>query len=935
MKYINIVGARQHNLKNISLKIPRGSFTVVTGVSGSGKSSLAFDTLFAEGQRRFMESLSSYARQFIEKLDKPDIDYIEGLSPSVSVDQKTFHRNPRSTVGTITEIYDYLRVLFARLGTPLCYECGQEITPQTVEDMVERVSSAADKKGVSIYSPIIQGRKGEYKKELEDLRVEGFLKVRIDGEFYDLEDEIKISRHKKHSIELLIDHIILKDSSSKKRLEDSILIAIKRSGGFAKCEIKNGEVLSFSEDYSCANCGASYPEIAPRLFSFNSPYGACENCNGLGSKTYFDPDLVIEDPSKTIEKGAITPFKNSKYVKEMLYSLAEHYGFSLTTSFAKLSRKNRDRILYGSGDEKIKFIRKKRRRIEEYSETFPGIIGILTEWYEETESDDYREKLYKYLQTEKCEECGGARLNKVSLSITFKGKTIYDLIVMPISDLHQYFSSLTLKENEKVIGQGIVDEVLTRSGFLKDVGLSYLALERTAPTLSGGEAQRIRLATQVGSKLTGITYVLDEPSIGLHQRDNKKLIETLKTIRDSGNTVIVVEHDEETIRSADYIVDIGPGAGEKGGIIVCEGNICKIVESKESITGKYLSGDLKIDIPKKRRKPKKFISIKGAKENNLKNLDVDFPLGVFTCITGVSGSGKSTLVIDTFYNELSKILYKSKSKVGKHKKIVGSAKINKIVDVDQTPIGRTPRSNPATYTGVFTHIRELFAMLPESKVRGYSSSRFSFNLKEGSCAECKGDGNIKIEMHFLPDVYVKCEICDGKRYNDETLQVKYRGKTISDVLNMTVREANEFFENVPYISQKLKVLNDVGLEYIRLGQQATTLSGGEAQRIKLSKELSKRATGDTLYILDEPSVGLHFDDVKKLLIVINKLVDLGNTVIVIEHNLDIIKCADHLIDLGPEGGKDGGYLVAFGTPEKVSKVKKSYTGYYLKEILHK
>lgn len=935
MKYINIVGARQHNLKNINLKIPRDSFTVVTGVSGSGKSSLAFDTLFAEGQRRFMESLSSYARQFIEKLDKPDIDYIEGLSPSVSVDQKTFHRNPRSTVGTITEIYDYLRVLYARLGTPLCYECGYEITPQTVEDMVERVCRAAEKKGVSVYSPIIQGRKGEYRKELEDLRAEGFLKVRIDGEIHDLEDDIKISRHKKHTIELLIDHIVLKNELSKKRLEDSISLAIKRSGGFAKCETKDSGVLSFSEDYSCANCGASYPEISPRLFSFNSPYGACENCNGLGSKTYFDPDLIVEDTEKSIENGAITPFKNSKYVKEMLSSLSEHYGFSLKTPFKKLSKKNREIILNGSNGEKIRFVRKKRNRIDEYYDKFTGIVGIMTEWYQETESHDYREKLSKYLRTVNCEDCGGARLNKISLSITFEGKSIYDLLVMPVDDLNDHFSSIKLKKNERIIGGRIIDEVLTRLGFLKDVGLSYLTLERTAPTLSGGEAQRIRLATQVGSKLTGITYVLDEPSIGLHQRDNKKLIDTLKSIRDSGNTVVVVEHDEETIRSADYIVDIGPGAGEKGGNIVSEGNICNIVKSKESVTARYLSGDLEIEIPKKRRKPKKFISVKGAKENNLKDIDVDFPLGVFTCITGVSGSGKSTLVIDIFYNELSRLLYKSKKKVGKHSKIIGFDKINKIVDVDQNPIGRTPRSNPATYTGVFTHIRELFAMLPESKVRGYSSSRFSFNLKEGSCSECRGDGNIKIEMHFLPDVYVKCEICDGKRYNDETLQVKYKGKTISDILNMTVSQANQFFENVPYISQKLKLLNDVGLEYIRLGQQATTLSGGEAQRIKLSKELSKRATGDTLYILDEPSVGLHFDDVRKLLIVINKLVDLGNTVIVIEHNLDIIKCADHVIDLGPEGGKDGGYVIASGTPEKVSKVKKSYTGYYLKETLHK
>lgn len=935
MKHINIVGARQHNLKDISLKIPRGSFTVITGVSGSGKSSLAFDTLFAEGQRRFMESLSSYARQFIEKLEKPDIDYIEGLSPSVSVDQKTFHRNPRSTVGTITEIYDYLRVLFARVGTPLCYECGEKISAQTVDEMVERVYNASDGKGVSVYSPIIQGRKGEYRKELEDLRVEGFLKVRIDGKVYDLEDEINLSRHKKHTIELLIDHVLLKDESSRKRLEHSISLALKRSGGFARCEIIDGDVFSLSEEYSCANCGVSYPEISPRLFSFNSPYGACQDCNGLGLKTFFDPELVVEDDGLSISDGAITPFKNTRFVKEILSSLSDHYGFSLKTPFKKLSKTNRDRILYGSGEEKIKFIKVKKRGVREYYEKFQGIISMLTEWYHDTDSDDYREKLGKYQRTVECGECGGARLNRVSLSIIIFDKSIYDLSVMPVSELHRFFSSLDLKGNEKVIGGRIVNEITSRLGFLLDVGLGYLTLDRTAPSLSGGEAQRIRLATQVGSKLTGITYVLDEPSIGLHQRDNKKLIETLKTIRDSGNTVIVVEHDEETIRSADYVLDIGPGAGEMGGEIVSRGAVKNIIKSTKSITGRYLSRDLEIKIPEKRRKPESFIKLKGAKENNLKNIDVDFPLGVFSCVTGVSGSGKSSLVIDTFYNELSKRLYKSRQKVGKHKKITGYRKINKIVDVDQTPIGRTPRSNPATYTGVFTHIRELFAMLPESKVRGYSSGRFSFNLKEGTCSECRGDGHIKIEMHFLPDVYVKCEGCGGKRYNNETLSVQYRGKTISDILNMTVREACKFFENVPHVSQKLEVLNDVGLDYIRLGQQATTLSGGEAQRIKLSKELSRKATGNTLYILDEPSVGLHFDDIRKLLIVINKLVEFGNTVIVIEHNLDIIKCADYVIDLGPEGGKEGGFIVATGTPEEVARAADSYTGCYLREIIEK
>ncbi len=934
MKTINIVGARQHNLKNINIKIPRSSLVVVTGVSGSGKSSLAFDTLFAEAQRRFMESLSSYARQFVEKLDKPDLDFIEGLSPSVSVDQKTFHRNPRSTVGTITEVYDYMRVLFARIGKPFCYNCGEEIVPQTLDNMVERVYTKSANKTVSIFAPIVQGRKGEYKKELDDLLAEGFLKVRIDGEMYDLDDEISLSRHKIHTIELLVDNISIKNESNKDRLYKAIELSLRRSGGVVKCEISEGEALVFSESHSCPNCSISYPEISPRLFSFNSPYGACQSCNGLGVSTFFDPELVIENPGLSIEKGAITPFKNSKYIKDLIASLSQHYGISLIKPFNKLSKKHRDIILYGSGDEKVKFVRMKRGWLEEYYEKFPGIIGIISEWYESTDSDEYREKLGKYLRSENCRECGGARLNKISLSILLDNKRISDLIIMPVDQLYTYFENLELRDKEKLIGERVVAEILSRIGFLKDVGLSYLSLDRTAPTLSGGEAQRIRLATQVGSNLTGITYVLDEPSIGLHQKDNRKLIDTLKTIRDSGNTVIVVEHDEETIRNADYIIDIGPGAGELGGELVSKGDIKKIIKSRKSITGKYLSGEMEIKVPESRRKPDKYIKVYGAKEHNLKNIDVAFPLGVFTCVTGVSGSGKSTLVIDILYNQLSKSLYKSKIHVGVHKKISGIKNIKKVVDVDQTPIGRTPRSNPATYTGLFTDIRELYSMLPESRVRGYKPGRFSFNLKEGSCSECKGDGNIKIEMHFLPDVYVVCDVCGGKRYNNETLNVNYRGKTISDVLDMTVSEANKFFENVPQINKKLNVLNEVGLDYIKLGQQATTLSGGEAQRIKLSKELSKNSTGNTLYILDEPTVGLHFDDINKLLNVIYRLTNLGNTVIVIEHNLDIIKCADYVIDLGPEGGEKGGFVVAEGTPEQVCKEKKSYTARYLKEILH-
>lgn len=932
MDYITITGARQHNLKDISLKIPRRSLVVVTGVSGSGKSSLAFDTLFAEGQRRFMESLSAYARQFVEKFDKPDVDYIEGLSPSISVDQKTFQRNPRSTVGTITEIYDFMRLLFASVGKPYCYNCAGEIVAQSVDSMIDRVIEVANGKNVSIYSPIVQGRKGEYRKELEELKKEGFVRVRIDDIEYDLDDEIKLSRHKRHTIEVLIDLIVIKKNDSRKRLEDSIKLALKRSGGIAKCEV-DGELLNFSESFSCPNCGTSYPEISPRLFSFNSPYGACGECNGLGSKTFFDPDLIIENPSKSIEKGAITPWKNSKYYKGILSSLSEHYGFSLTKPYDKLSKSIKQKILYGSGDEQIKFLREKRGWFEEYFETYPGVIKTISNWYQETSSDEVRESLSKYLMTTECEECLGSRLKQEALSILIKNKSIYQVSKLSVDECLIFFEKLNLNKRQEIIGGRIVKEINSRLNFLKNVGLSYISLDRSSPTLSGGEAQRIRLATQVGSKLTGITYVLDEPSIGLHPRDNEKLINTLKSIRDSGNTVVVVEHDKDTIRSSDFIVDIGPGAGEHGGKIVAKGTFKKIASNKCSLTGKYLSGNLVIEIPKKRRKSKNSIKMVGASENNLKNINISIPLGVFICVTGVSGSGKSSLIIDTLYNALSRKLYKSKTKIGNLKKLIGENKINKVIDVDQSPIGRTPRSNPATYTGIFTQIRELFSLLPLSKVRGYTPGRFSFNVKEGRCSSCAGNGTVKIEMHFLPDVYVTCEQCGGKRYNDEILQVKYKDKNIADVLDMTASEALEFFQNVPQLKQGLKVLNEVGLDYIRLGQQSTTLSGGEAQRIKLAKELSRRSTGATLYILDEPSVGLHFDDIKKLLNVIQKLVDLGNTVIVIEHNVDIIKCADHLIDLGPEGGAEGGCLVASGTPEKVSKSKNSFTGMYLKRVL--
>lgn len=933
MKTINIAGAREHNLKNIDVEIPRGNFIVITGVSGSGKSSLAFDTLFAEAQRRFMESLSSYARQFVDKLDKPDLDFIEGLSPSVSVDQKTFHRNPRSTVGTITEIYDYLRVLFSRIGIPYCHECGIQISSQTLPSMVDKIFSECSGKTVFVYSPIVQGRKGEYRKELADLKSEGFLTVMIDGELFDLDDEINLSRHKKHTIELLVDSVVIKNKKAGERLQKAISISLRRSGGIVRCKTEDGSDYIFSEHHSCPNCGISYPEISPRLFSFNSPYGACSGCNGLGVRTFFDPELIIENPGISIEKGAITPFKNSKYMKELIENVCSQHGISLTKPFEKLSKKNKEVLLYGTGDEKIKLSKKKKGWTEEYYENYPGITGILSEWYESTDSDEYRDKLGKYIRSEVCTDCGGSRLNKTSLSIKINKKNIADIIELPIEKLYVYFKNLELHDSNKIIGERIVTEILSRAGFLKDVGLSYLSLNRSAPTLSGGEAQRIRLATQVGSNLTGITYVLDEPSIGLHQKDNRKLIDTLKTIRDNGNTVIVVEHDEETIRSADYIIDVGPGAGELGGELVSKGDVKNIIRAKKSITGKYLSGKMEIKVPEKRKKAELYITVEGAREHNLKNIDAKFPIGLFTCITGVSGSGKSTLVVDILFRQISRSLYRSKIKPGEHKKITGINNLKKIVEVDQNPIGRTPRSNPATYTGIFTEIRELFSMLPESKIRGYKPGRFSFNLKQGSCSACKGDGKIKIEMHFLPDVYVDCEVCEGKRYNDETLTVEYRGKTISDVLDMTVSEANQFFENVPGVNRKLSVLNEVGLGYIRLGQQATTLSGGEAQRIKLSKELSKNSSGNTLYILDEPTVGLHFDDINKLLNVIYRLRDLGNTVIVIEHNLDIIKCADHVIDLGPEGGEKGGTIVAEGTPEQVAKVKKSHTGKFLKEII--
>ncbi len=932
MESIKITGAREHNLKDISLKLPRRKLVVITGVSGSGKSSLAFDTLFAEGQRRYMESLSSYARQFVEQIGKPDVDSIEGLSPSISVDQKTFQRNPRSTVGTITEIYDFLRLLFARLGKPYCCNCGIEISAQSLDRMTERVAGLGVGEKVSIFSPIVQGRKGEYRKELEELRREGFLKVRIDGKLCDLDEEIKLNKQKKHTIELLVDVIVIRPGETRGRINESLRLALRRSGGVAKAETASGGVLSLSDKFACPECGMSYPEISPRLFSFNSPYGSCPTCQGLGETWFCDPELLI-DEELSIEDGAIIPWRNSNYFKELTESVSEYFGIDTRVQFGKLPSKLKKIIIHGAGDEEIRLSRKRRGRVLKYRDTYAGVAGIITQWYKETDSPPVREKLAQFMRTVECPDCAGARLRKEALSILFEGRSIYDVITMSSETCLDFFSSLNMTAREREIGDRITKEIISRLTFLTDVGLGYLTLDRPAPTLSGGEAQRIRLATQVGSKLTGITYVLDEPTIGLHPRDNARLIDTLKSLRDGGNTIIVVEHDEETIRSADFIVDIGPGAGEKGGWIVAEGSVNELIRHGESLTGSYLSGKVRIPVPAERRKPKGFITIEGASEHNLKYIDAPFPLGVFTCVTGVSGSGKSTLVIDTLYNALGRKLYRSKERVGKYERLSGAGEIDKVVNVEQSPIGRTPRSNPATYTGIFAPIRDLYSMLPQSNIRGYKPGRFSFNVGEGRCSVCLGHGVVKIEMHFLPDVYVTCERCGGSRYNSETLEVRYNDKNIAEVLDMTVSEAAEFFANVPHLKSKLDVLEAVGLEYIRLGQPATTLSGGEAQRIKLSKELARRSTGRTLYILDEPTIGLHFDDVRKLLEVLERLADTGNTVIVIEHNLDVIKCADHVIDMGPEGGENGGRIVARGTPEEVSASEGSYTGVYLREVL--
>jgi excinuclease ABC subunit A len=934
--HIRVKGAREHNLKDIDVTLPRDKLVVITGLSGSGTSTLAFDTIYAEGQRRYVESLSAYARQFLEQMDKPDVDFIEGLSPAISIEQKTTSKNPRSTVGTVTEIYDYLRLLFARVGHPFCYSCGREITAVTVQSIVDRVLGLDPGTKFSVLAPVVKGRKGEYRREMESFRRSGYLRVRVDGIMYTLDEEIALDKNKKHDIEVVIDRLVMKEGLGH-RLTDSIETALRLSDGFVTIAVEGGEELPFSEKFACNFCGISYPEISPRLFSFNNPHGACPQCGGLGTTMYLDPDLIVPNRSLSLREGAIVPWekKNSVYHFQMLDALVRHYNFDIYTPYEKLPPKIQHIILYGSGDEKIDFYFERDGRKFFYPRPFEGIIENLDRRYRETDSEAIREEIARFMNVRSCPACDGARLRKESLFVRVGGRNIYDYTTLSIRELLSVFEGLVLSPQEEFIASRVRKEIIERLGFLVDVGLDYLSLSRTAATLSGGEGQRIRLATQIGSRLMGVLYILDEPSIGLHQKDNQKLLKTLVNLRDLGNTVLVVEHDEETIRSADYVVDMGPGAGVAGGRIVFAGTPEEMLADPESLTGKYLSGRLSIPLPHQRKTQVGRLSIVGARENNLKSITVDFPLGVFTCVTGVSGSGKSSLVVDTLFLALNQALYRSKEKAGKHDRIVGIELIDKVIDIDQSPIGRTPRSNPATYTGLFSHIRDLFTQLPESKMRGYRPGRYSFNVKGGRCETCQGDGIIKIEMHFLPDVYVTCEACGGKRYNRETLEITYKGKNIADVLEMTVDQAKEFFTSHPQIMAKLLTLSDVGLGYIELGQAATTLSGGEAQRIKLSRELSKRSTGKTLYILDEPTTGLHFADIANLLKVLFRLRDEGNSIVVIEHNPDIIKSADWIVDLGPDGGDRGGEVVAVGTPEEVAAVDGSYTGELLRAILER
>ncbi|MBI5997461.1 excinuclease ABC subunit UvrA [Clostridium perfringens] len=935
---IVVKGAKVHNLKNVSLEIPRDKLIVFTGLSGSGKSSLAFDTIYAEGQRRYVESLSSYARQFLGQMDKPDVESIEGLSPAISIDQKTTSRNPRSTVGTVTEIYDYLRLLYARVGVPHCPKCGKEITQQSVDQIVDQIMELPERSKIMILAPIIRGRKGTHEKVLENIKKQGFVRARIDGEIYDLtEDEVKLEKNIKHNIEAVVDRIIVKDGIEG-RLTDSIETSLKMAEGLVLVNIIGEEDRLYSEHFACADCGISIDELAPRMFSFNSPFGKCERCDGLGTLMEIDEDLVVPNKDLSIRGGAISTWGDSRMKEEswtycVLKALMDKYNFDLDTPYKDLPKKVQEVLMYGE-PEKLKVTYTKENVKAVYNHSFEGEINNLRRRYMETNSDTMKAEIEKYMSDNPCPKCKGARLKPEALAVTVGGKNIFEFTKMAIREELDFINSIDFSEKDKIISSQIIKEIQSRLSFLINVGLDYLDLARTAGTLSGGEAQRIRLATQIGSQLMGVLYILDEPSIGLHQRDNDRLIATLKQLRDVGNTLIVVEHDEDTMREADYIVDIGPGAGEHGGEIVAAGTLDEIMGNENSLTGKYLTGAKKVELPEERRKGNgNFITVKGAKENNLKNVTAKFPLGTLTMVTGVSGSGKSTLVNEILYKGLNKIVNKAKDLPGKFKEITGYENIDKIIDIDQSPIGRTPRSNPATYTGTFDIIRELFSQTQEAKMRGYKPGRFSFNVKGGRCEACSGDGIIKIEMQFLSDVYVPCEVCKGKRYNRETLEVKYKGKNIADVLNMTVEEALEFFENIPRIKNKLQTLMDVGLGYIRLGQPSTQLSGGEAQRIKLAYELSKRSTGKTLYILDEPTTGLHIHDVNRLVKILQRLVDGGNTVIVIEHNLDMIKCADYIVDLGPEGGDKGGTIVATGTPEKIAEVKESYTGKYLKKYL--
>jgi len=938
-KYITIQGAREHNLKNIDIKIPRDKFVVLTGLSGSGKSSLAFDTIFAEGQRKYMESLSSYARQFLGLSEKPDVDKIEGLSPSISIDQKSTNRNPRSTVGTVTEIYDYFRLLYARIGIPHCPKCGKEIARQTVDQMVDEILKLPEGTKFQLLAPVIRGRKGEHVKLLSQARKSGFVRAIIDGSIYELSEEIILDKNKKHNIDIVVDRLAVKDGITS-RLADSIETVLKMSEGLLKVDVIGGEVLLFSDSFSCPDCNISIDEIEPRSFSFNNPFGACPCCTGLGFRNEFDVELMIPDDSLSLNQGAISVIgwqssgDKKSYTHACLEALAKEYNFSLDTPFRDLSDKAKDIVLNGTNGRKINVhYESSRYGANVYATVFEGLIKNVQRRYRETSAEIMKQDYESYMTTIPCEECKGKRLKPESLAVTIGGKNISELTEMSIVKLNEFLEKLQLTKRQEIIGAQVLKEIRARIGFLINVGLDYLNLSRATGTLSGGEAQRIRLATQIGSGLVGVAYILDEPSIGLHQRDNNKLISALENLRDLGNTLLVVEHDEDTMLAADHVIDIGPGAGMHGGEVIAEGTAQDIMNCPESITGAYLSGKLKIPVPEVRKEPTGFIEIKGARQNNLKNIDVKFPLGVMTCVTGVSGSGKSSLVNEILYKQLARDLNRAKIKAGTHDEIVGIEQLDKIINIDQSPIGRSPRSNPATYTGVFDLIRDLFANSKDAKAMGYTKGRFSFNVSGGRCEACKGDGIIKIEMHFLADVYVPCEVCGGKRYNRETLEVKYKGKSIFDVLDMTVDEACEFFENVPSVLRKISTLRDVGLGYIKLGQPSTTLSGGEAQRIKLATELSRRSTGKTIYVLDEPTTGLHFADVHKLVDILKKLREDGNTVVVIEHNLDVIKVADYIIDIGPEGGEGGGTIVATGTPEDIVSNKKSYTGKYLKKYL--